>query len=166
MVDMSVPLRAFRRRYRVGAADGSDMGARTGKAFLEGLRDDREIWLAGRRVEDVTTEPALARAAESVAALYDLQHQEPDVLLAPDPETGETVGVTHLIPRSQADLLRRHAAIERMAWETIGLMGRSPDYLNVTLAGFAGRSDTFALNGNEEGAANLVAFHRQAMHHD
>ena len=59
--------------------------------------------------------------------------------------------MTHLIPRSQADLLRRHAAIERMAGETIGLMGRSPDYLNVTLAGFAGRADTFAGNGNEAG---------------
>src|SRR5215213_11603041 len=103
------------------------MGARTGKEFLEGLRDDREIWLAGRRVEDVTTEPALQRAAASVAALYDLQHEAPDVMLATDPDTGETVGVTHLVPRSRADLLRRHAAIERMAGETIGLMGRSPD---------------------------------------
>src|SRR5215207_9467783 len=142
------------------------MGARTGKEFLEGLRDDREIWLAGRRVADVTTEPALAAAAASVAALYDLQHDEPDLMLAPDPVTGETVGVTHLIPRSADDLRRRHAAIERMSRETIGLMGRSPDYLNVTLAGFAGRSDTFAVNGNDEGAANLEDFHRQAMHHD
>ena len=29
------------------------MAVRTGKQFLEGLRDGREIWLEGKRVEDV-----------------------------------------------------------------------------------------------------------------
>ena len=43
-------------------------------------------------------------------------------------------------------------------------MGRSPDYLNVTLAGFAGRADVFgAATATSEGAANLVRFHREAM---
>ena len=50
--------------------------------------------------------------------------------------------------------------------ETIGLMGRSPDYLNVTLAGFAGRCDIWSLNGNEEGAANLVRFQKEAAARD
>jgi len=45
-------------------------------------------------------------------------------------------------------------------------MGRSPDYLNVTLAGFAGRCDLWAANGNEEGAANLVTFQREAATRD
>ena len=40
-------------------------------------------------------------------------------------------------------------------------MGRTPDYMNVTYAGFAGRRDEWGANGNEEGAANLVAFQKE-----
>jgi 4-hydroxyphenylacetate 3-monooxygenase oxygenase component len=140
--------------------------ARTGKEFLEGLRDDREIWLDGERVADVTAHPRLAGAAETMAALYDLQHEEASVLLATDEATGERVAVTHLVPRSLEDLRRRRAALERIALFTVGLMGRSPDYINVTMAGFAGRSDVWSMNGNAEGCANLVRFQREAMTRD
>ena len=37
-------------------------------------------------------------------------------------------------------------------------MGRTPDYLNVTFACFAGRSEVWARRGNQVGAANLVAY--------
>ena len=38
-------------------------------------------------------------------------------------------------------------------------MGRTPDYLNVTFACFAGASSVWARRDNEQGAANLVAYH-------
>jgi 4-hydroxyphenylacetate 3-monooxygenase len=142
------------------------VAARTGKEFLEGLRDGREVWLDGLRVDDVTAHPALAGAAQTLADLYDLQHEDPDVLLTADDETGESIAVSHIIPRSRADLARRHAAIERVARATLGLLGRSPDYLNVTMAGFAGRADVWALNGNGEGADNLVRYQHAARRHD
>ncbi|MGH2609648.1 MAG: 4-hydroxyphenylacetate 3-hydroxylase N-terminal domain-containing protein, partial [Tepidiformaceae bacterium] len=47
------------------------MGARTGSEYLAGLRDAREVWLEGQRVEDVTTHPKLAGAAQSLASLFD-----------------------------------------------------------------------------------------------
>ena len=34
-------------------------GIRTGAEYLEGLRDDREIWTRGARVKDVTAEPGI-----------------------------------------------------------------------------------------------------------
>ena len=142
------------------------MPARTGKEYLDGLRDDREVWLNGERVTDVTAHPALAAAARSVASLYDLQHEEAGDCLMADPETGEPVNVSHVIPRSREDLRRRHVVIERIAQRTLGLMGRSPDYLNVTLAGFAGRCDVWEANGNEQGAANLLAFQKEAARRD
>ncbi|MDT3441056.1 MULTISPECIES: 4-hydroxyphenylacetate 3-hydroxylase family protein [unclassified Pseudofrankia] len=142
------------------------MGARTGKEFLEGLLDDREVWLDGERVADVTTHPRTAGAARTLAGLFDLQHERPDQYLAVEPESGETVAVTHLIPRSAADLARRHDAIAGIARRTLGLMGRSPDYLNVTLAGFAGRPDVFRRGGNDEGTANLLAYQRHVMSRD
>ena len=45
-------------------------------------------------------------------------------------------------------------------------MGRSPDYLNVTFAGFAGRADEWSVAGNERGAANLVAFQKELRRRD
>ena len=39
-------------------------------------------------------------------------------------------------------------------------MGRTPDYMNVTYAGFAGRADEWAANDNDRGAANLVAYQK------
>jgi 4-hydroxyphenylacetate 3-monooxygenase oxygenase component len=142
------------------------MPARTGRQFLDGLKDEREIWVGSERVRDVVTHPAFAGAARVMADLFDLQHAAADVCLMPDPETGEPIHVSHLIPRSRADLERRHACLERVAEHTVGLMGRTPDYLNVTFAGFAGRADEWSIEGNEAGAANLVAYQKEIARRD
>ncbi len=136
------------------------MGARTGSEYLGGLRDSREVWLEGRRVEDVTAHPKLAGAAATLASLFDLQHDLRELCLDDDSEAGP-IAVSHMIPRSRADLDRRHVALEAIASATVGLMGRTPDYLNVTFAGFAGRSAEWAREGNDHGAARLVAFQRE-----
>jgi 4-hydroxyphenylacetate 3-monooxygenase len=47
---------------------------RTGAEYLESLKDGREVWLNGERVDDVTTHPVLCRTAQAIARLYDLQH--------------------------------------------------------------------------------------------
>ena len=73
-------------------------------------------------------------------------------MLAPSPGDGRLVNVTHLIPRSREDLERRRRAIELVAALSGGMMGRTPDYLNVTFACFAGRSDVWARRGNEAGS--------------
>ena len=136
------------------------MGARTGKQFLAGLRKPREIWVGEDKVDDVVSHPAFAGAAQTLAQIFDLQHEAADVCLMPDPETGEPINVSHMIPRSRADLDRRHACLQTIAEFTVGLMGRTPDYMNVTFAGFAGRADEWAGDGNDRGAANLVAYQK------
>ncbi|HKC50111.1 MAG TPA: 4-hydroxyphenylacetate 3-hydroxylase N-terminal domain-containing protein [Myxococcota bacterium] len=142
------------------------MGARTGEQFLESLRDGRELWLDGERVGDPTVHPALAGAAHLLAEIFDLQHAHAAACLAPDPETGEPINVSHLIPGSRADLERRRVCLERIAELTVGVMGRTPDYMNVTFAGFAGRSDEWGAFGNEAGAENLVRFQKQMRRGD
>jgi 4-hydroxyphenylacetate 3-monooxygenase len=142
------------------------MPARTGAQFLEGLRDSRQVWLGGCRVADPMDHPALRGAAQAIAAVYDLHYQHPDDCLMPDPQTGEQIAVSHMIPRSKDDLLRRHKALRRVAEFSVGLMGRTPDYMNVTYAGFAGRADEWAINGNDEGAANLVSFQQELARED
>ncbi|HQT77165.1 MAG TPA: 4-hydroxyphenylacetate 3-hydroxylase N-terminal domain-containing protein, partial [Rhodopila sp.] len=142
------------------------MPARTGDQFLRGLRDDRKVWFEGSRVTDPLDHPGLRGAAQAIADVFDLHFRHADDCLMPDPETGERIAVSHMIPRSRDDLLRRHKALRRVAEFSVGLMGRTPDYMNVTYAGFAGRSDEWAINGNEEGAANLVAFQKELRRKD
>jgi 4-hydroxyphenylacetate 3-monooxygenase oxygenase component len=137
-------------------------GARTGEQFLDGLRQGgREIWLGGELISHPLEHPELRAAALSMASVFDVQHEHADELLAPSPDDGERlVNVTHLIPRTTADLARRRRAFELVAAVSGGTMGRTPDYLNVTFACFAGRADVWARRGNEQGAANIVAYQR------
>src|SRR6202158_3346452 len=54
----------------------------TGDEYLESLRDGREIWIYGERVDDVTTHPAFRNSARMIARLYDALHdsEHSDVL--------------------------------------------------------------------------------------
>jgi 4-hydroxyphenylacetate 3-monooxygenase len=142
------------------------MAARTGEEYLRGLADGRRIWVDGERVSDVRSHPALAGAANAMASIYDLQRASPEACLVEDPESGETSSASHMIPRSAADLARRHKCLERIAEYSVGLLGRTPDYLNVTFAGFAGRDDEWRAYGNEAGAANIVRFQETLKRRD
>jgi 4-hydroxyphenylacetate 3-monooxygenase len=142
-------------------------GARTGEEFLAGLRgDDREIWLEGEKVTDPSAHPKLEGAARSLARLFDLQHEERDTFLMDSPDSGQPVSVTHIHPKSREDLERRRQASKRIADETVGMMGRTPDYLNYTFACFAARADVWARYGNEERARNLVEYQKHMRDND
>jgi 4-hydroxyphenylacetate 3-monooxygenase len=142
------------------------MPARTGEQFLRGLVDEREVWVGSEKVASPVDHPWLRGAAHALAEVFDLQHAKADSCLMPDPETGEPINVSHMIPASPADLQRRHRGLECIAEYSVGLMGRTPDYMNVTYAGFAGRSDEWAINGNEQGADNLVRYQKKLRRKD
>lgn len=122
------------------------MAARSGAQYLAGLRDGREIWYGGERVQDVTTHPAFAARAQAVAQLYELQctpaYQE--VLTFASPKTGEPVGRSFLMPRRAEDLLRRRAMLEVWAEASCGMLSQSPDYMNIGLMSLAAARDVFA----------------------
>jgi len=142
------------------------MPARSGEAYLKGLAAPRDIWVDGEKVTDVTDHPALSGAARTIASVYDLQLNRPDTCLAPDPETGEKIGLSHIIPRSKDDLYRRHVCLEAISDLTAGAMGRTPDYLNVTFAGFVGETKAWQAFGNEAGAERLVAYQKHLRRAD
>ena len=50
------------------------MGIRTGAQYLAGLRDDRQIFVNGDLISDVTDYPAFRRGAKELARVYDYQH--------------------------------------------------------------------------------------------
>ncbi len=143
-------------------------GARTGEQFLDGLRQGgREIWLRGERVSDPLEHPELRATALTLAHVFDIQHEHPDEMLAPSPaEPGLRINVTHLIPRTIEDLRRRRRAFELVAAVSGGTMGRTPDYLNVTFACFAGRADVWGRRDNAQGAENLAAYQAHMRDND
>jgi 4-hydroxyphenylacetate 3-monooxygenase len=124
------------------------VGARSGAAYLEGLRDDRAVWLDGERVADVTRDARLGRGVRSIAALYDLQ-LDPcriDAMTYTSPTSGERVGLSHIEPRSIDDLVKRRNMIKSWSEWSAGMLGRSPDFLNTMVMGCAANSDYFAHN--------------------
>ena len=127
------------------------MGIRTGNEYLNGLRKHpREVWLRGKRVEDVTTHPAFARPLAHTAALFDLQHdpryQDKLTFVA---DSGERVSVAHLPCRTPDDLRKRAAAYRIFAETTVGMMGRSPDFVSSVIYGFGESAEILAPLGSQ-----------------
>jgi 4-hydroxyphenylacetate 3-monooxygenase len=145
------------------------MGLRTGNQYLAALRDERQVYLEGQRVKDVTNEPRLGRAAHSVAALYDLQHdpRHADVLTTVQEGTGERIAVSYAQPRSVADVQKRGRALKTVADATYGMFGRTPDFMNVGVAALAAAAEVF--DGSASGrelARNVKAFYDRACRED
>src|SRR5215471_1134875 len=88
------------------------MPARTGEQFLRGLVDNREIWVGSEKIASPVDHPWLRGAALALAEVFDLQHREAGASLMPDPETGELINVSHMIPGSREDLQRRHRGLD------------------------------------------------------
>ena len=128
------------------------MPARTGAQYIAGLKERAaDIYIHGERVKDVTTHPALANGVRSVARLYDMQHDPAirEEMTYLSPTSGEPVGLSFITPRTVEDLERRHAMMSRWAQANCGMMGRSPDFMNVTMMAMAAAGDYFAQNRPE-----------------
>lgn len=144
------------------------MPARTGQQYLDGLRaQDREVWLNGERVRDVTTQRGLSGGAHTIAALYDMQHDPElrDGMTFVPPEGGERVGLSFIIPRTMQDLERRRDMMLRWARATCGMMGRSPDFMNIVFATWAASADYFA-EGRAAFGDNMRNYYRYIRDND
>ncbi len=119
--------------------------ALTGEAYLASLRDGREVWIDGERVEDVTTHPAFRNAARSVARLYDALHDPAlsDVMLAED-RHGIVTHPFFMPSYDSEDLLAARDAIAVWARLTYGYMGRTPDYKASFMATLGADPDWYA----------------------
>jgi 4-hydroxyphenylacetate 3-monooxygenase len=144
------------------------MPARTGRDYIRGLKEqDCQVWLGGERVKDVTTHPGLAGGVRAIAALYDMQcdPQLHDEMTYVSPSSGDRVGLSFIIPRTAEDLIARRNMMLRWARSTCGMMGRSPDFMNVTYAAWAGAADYFAC-GRPEFGENMRRYYEYIREND
>src|SRR2546428_575832 len=144
------------------------MPARTGAEYIQGLQDqEREIWLRGERVKDVTTHPGLANGVGAIASVSALQHAPTlrDEMTYGSPTSRKRVGLSFVIPRTKQELERRGAMMLRWARTTCGMMGRSPDFMNVTFAAWAASGDYFA-RGRPQFGQNMRRYYEYISEHD
>ena len=117
-------------------------GIRTGSQYLDGLRDNRNVWMHGKKVKDVTNEDGLKRCAATLANFIDKQH-DPKYLndITYLDEDGDRCALAFQIPKTKDDIKARGKSYYEWAKWSNGYFGRTPDYKNASLMSFAaGRS--------------------------
>jgi 4-hydroxyphenylacetate 3-monooxygenase oxygenase component len=142
----------------------------TGKRYIESLRDGREVWLDGRRVDDVTTHPAFRDMIQALAHVYDLQNSDAyrEQMTYVDPESGVRTSLSWLIPRTFEESARKRRNSQLWNMLTWGQLGRSPDILAPYISNLVGRKDAFGAFQHPRCnfGDNIVNYYRYCMHND
>ena len=141
-------------------------GALTGERYRNSLRDDREVWLNGAKI-DVATHPAFAGMLGELARLYDLQHtpERRNQMTFVSPETGNRVSYSYLLPRSPDDLQAKRRNCDIWMAESWGQLPRAPDFMSNVAVGLYDFRDH--LNRNRAGFGDhAVRYHRYCQEHD
>ncbi len=151
----------------------NDVRPMTGEEYLESLRDGREVYIYGERVEDVTTHPAFRNSARSLAGLYDAIHApEAEGVLRVPTDTGNG-GFTHPFFKTAycpEDLVLARDAI--VAWQRMvyGWMGRTPDYKASFMGTLGANADFYgpfkdnALRWYKQAQERLLYFNHAIVH--
>ena len=145
-------------------------GAMTGERYIQSLRDGREVWLDGSRVEDVASHPAFSGMVRELARIYDVQHSEEcrDEMTFVSPDSGNRCSLSWLLPRSADDLRRKRRNSEIWNQQCWGQLGRGPDILAphiITLYGFH-KELSAVKNPHCDFGENIANYLRYCTEHD
>lgn len=102
---------------------------RTGDEYRESIRDGREVWINGERVDDVPTHPMFRPAVDVRARIYDMAHEDSyrRVMTYPDAETAEANCVAHKPPVTQEDWWAKMHAVDAVMNVVGGVVTRVGD---------------------------------------
>jgi 4-hydroxyphenylacetate 3-monooxygenase len=102
---------------------------RTGRDYIESLRDGREVWIDGEQVTDVATHPAFAPMVNVRARIYDLAHEAgtAGLLTYTDDETAERCATTSRPPRTRDDWRAKRDTVDAILDEAGGVVTRVGD---------------------------------------
>ena len=140
-------------------------GVRNGEQYLEGLRDDREVWLQGERVKDVTQHPGLCRSAKTLASFMDRQSDPEYQDIVTFKEDGKRIATSFLVPKSKEDVISRGEAFYEWAKWSNGMFGRTPDYKNASITAFYGGASLLE-ESSKEYAENMRNYYHYASTND
>jgi 4-hydroxyphenylacetate 3-monooxygenase len=99
---------------------------KTGAEYKESLKDNRQIWVGGSKLNSVYDEPALARGIDLLASMFDDQFTEEhaDATTYYDEKAGAVLSRSWQIPRTKEDLAARRRMIEYTSLKTAGTICR------------------------------------------
>lgn len=138
---------------------------KTSAQHIESLRDGRNVYINGERVEDVTTHPAFANSITWLSKLYDYQHDNLELMTTVDADTGERYNRIWQLPRSQEDLKQRRMALEAWTGLSCGFLGRAPDHVASCISGMVMGIERFQ-RYDKVRAENLLNYYRYARDND
>jgi 4-hydroxyphenylacetate 3-monooxygenase len=145
------------------------MGIRTGQQYLDTLNGRRvEVYVDGEKVASgVAEHPAFRDSAATFAHLFDMQHDPAcsGALTYASPLTGDPVSAAFLIPRCEADLVRRREAFSAWTGFSHGFLGRSGDYMNCALTALA-TAPTFFGKADPAFGQRVLAYYEHAREND
>src|SRR4051812_44639830 len=134
---------------------------KTGADLLQALRDGRTIMLDGQVVTDHVSHPAFRRVIETAAGIYDYaahpDHRESMTFASPT--SGVRVSRAWQLPTTYDELVARRGALEQIAAQTWGWVGRTPDHVASTLAAMYMGVQLFERHGARHAAALKEYFH-------
>jgi 4-hydroxyphenylacetate 3-monooxygenase len=124
---------------------GRGHGIMTGEEYLESLRDGREVWVHGKKVDDVTKHSAFKRVAREMARIYEQQHN-PDLQdkMSFINDDGVRVSYSYSLPKNYDDLIKRRDNTAIWAKESLGMFGRFPDFCAAIIVGMYDARDEMA----------------------
>ncbi len=146
------------------------LGAMTGSRYLASLKDGRDVWLDGQKVDDVTTHRAFTGMVHELARIYDLQHTDDyrDQMTFVAAGTGTRCSISWLLPTSMDDLKRKRRNSELWNQQCWGQLGRGPDILAPYIITLYDIRE--ALSGVQsphcDFGENVVNYHRYCMEND
>ena len=116
---------------------------KTGKQYIEGLRDGRTVYIGDQRVDDVTTHPAFRNAVQTVAEFYDFKADPARRAQMTYEEDGQTHNLYYLKARNREELTKRTECHRALAEMSYGLLGRAPDYIASFVTGMNLKPELF-----------------------
>jgi 4-hydroxyphenylacetate 3-monooxygenase oxygenase component len=143
------------------------VAVRTGRQYVDRLRDDRRVFANGALVRDVTQHRPFQGIIRTLADLYD-RHHDPaarDVLTFRSPTSGDRVSTSFLPAKTWAEMEQRAAGERARAEATYGSMGRLPDFMNAMLTDASTIRPLLASREKAFGA-NLVAYYEKVREED
>jgi 4-hydroxyphenylacetate 3-monooxygenase len=100
---------------------------RTGRQYLDSIRDTREVYINGERVRDLTTHPMFKPLVDIRARIYDLQHEAATRATLAYQDGEQRHAVANKLPRTQQDWWDKRRATDAVLDAIGGVVTRVGD---------------------------------------
>ena len=100
---------------------------RTAAEYLDSIRDGRQVWINGEKVDDVPTHPMFKPLVDVRARIYEMQHDAATRDTMTYEEGGECFSVGLKLPYSQEDWYKKRVATDAVMDDIGGIVTRVGD---------------------------------------